>query len=354
MRLKLPILLVVYVTCFFLQDNHLIIAESSASQNPYSIQQKWPLSGAGGWGSLFVDTASHQLYVPRTDRVAVIDTSTGKELSEINGLVDARSVALVPPGRYVYVTDVTDGKAGFVRVFERATGKLVTSISTGRNPDAVVFEPGTKTVAVFSRRDQNATLVQTKSNQVASVLRLPGFPAGAIVDGTGNIFVLIEDKNQLIRIDAKSGRDMSTWELPACQAPTGLAIDAKNKLLFALCENRTLTIVRTDNGALAATIELPGGGPGTVAFDAQRKLLFVADGGGGLIVIQQEDPEHYTVRQRLDILPGSHVLAIDTSENRAYLIAAEYTTRTDDVSEELKLRPAPAAGKCSVIVVGPS
>jgi YVTN family beta-propeller protein len=351
MKLRHSVPCIVLLTGLFLQISLFVFAESAESQKPYSIQKKWSLSGSGGWGALLVDSSSRMLYVPRTNRVAVMDTATGKEAGEIQGVVDARAIALDADGKYGYITDVMDGKAGFVRVFDQATRQVVASVPTGRNPDAVVYEPVTKTVVSFSRHDRSAMVLDTKSNQVLSTAQLPGLPSNAVVDGRGNVFVTIQDKGQLVRMDVKAARSTAAWTLSGCQGPTGLAIDAQRKRLFALCENSKLLVVSAASGARIAAVTT-GAGPGTVAFDSQQKQIFIADGAGELVVIQQKGGAQYAVQQTLNILPGSHVLVVDAAKDQAYLVAAEYGQRTDDVSEELRLRPTPAAGKCAVVVVG--
>jgi DNA-binding beta-propeller fold protein YncE len=351
MKLRHNIFFIALLISLLLQISPLSFAESAELQKPYSIQTKWSLSGGGGWGALLTDASSGLLYVPRTNRIAVMDTETGKKVGEIQGVVDARAIALDANGKYGYVTDVTDGRAGFVRVFDQTTRQIITSIPAGKNPDAIILEPTTNTILAFSRHDRSATLIDTKSNQVVSTIRLTGLPSSAVADGRGNVFVTIQDKGQLVRIDGKAARSTAAWTLSGCQGPTGLAIDSHERRLFALCENSKLVVVSESNGAHLATVPT-GAGPGTVAFDLQLQSIFVADGAGELTVIERRGATQYVAQQTLNILPGSHVLAIDAAKDRAYLIAAEYSQRTDDVSEELRLRPTPAAGKCSVVVVG--
>ena len=71
----------------------LLVSSIALAEADYSIQQKWHLNGAGGWGALLVDAPAHLLYVPRTNRVAVMDTATGQQVGEIGGVVDARAIA---------------------------------------------------------------------------------------------------------------------------------------------------------------------------------------------------------------------------------------------------------------------
>jgi DNA-binding beta-propeller fold protein YncE len=339
MRLKSCVFAIVFLVSFI-----------AVAEPDYSIQQKWNLSGPGGWGALLLDAPSQLLYVPRTNRVAVMDTATGQEVGEIGGVVDARAIALNTSGEFGYITDIADGKAGFLRVFNQSTRQVIASVPAGKNPDAVVYDPATNMVVVFGRHDRSALVIDAKTNQVIATMALPGVPSNAVADGRGNVFVTIEDKGQVVRIAVKSARSTANWTLPGCVGPTGLALDARSRRLFTLCENSKFVVTRSDNGAHISSITT-GAGPGTVVFDPTRKLVFIADGVGQLTVVQQKNTDRYAVKQTLDVVPGSHVLAVDPYKDKAYLMAAEYGQRTDDVSEELRLRPTPVAGKCSVIVV---
>src|ERR1700743_1563431 len=192
----------------------LLVSSIALAEADYSIQQKWHLNGAGGWGALLVDAPAHLLYVPRTNRVAVMDTATGQQVGEIGGVVDARAIALNPSGKFGYITDIADGKAGFLRVFDQKTRQVIASVPTGKIPDAVVYDPVTNMVLVFSRHDRSALLIDTGNNQVTATMALPGVPSNAVADGKGNVFVTIEDKGEIARIDVKSGRSTANWTLP--------------------------------------------------------------------------------------------------------------------------------------------
>jgi DNA-binding beta-propeller fold protein YncE len=109
---------------------HKLRAATPTNSHEFRIQQHWDIGGTGGWGFLAIDTATHQLYIPRTNRVTVVDTETGKVFGEVEGMTNIRDIVLDDSGKYGYVTDPTDGSAGLVRVFDRSTLKLVISIPT--------------------------------------------------------------------------------------------------------------------------------------------------------------------------------------------------------------------------------
>ena len=56
------------------------------------------------------------------------------------------------------------------------------------------------------------------------------------------VFFNIEDKGQLVRIDAVAMKVLDTWELPGCEEPTGLALDSEHARLFSACHNGTMAV----------------------------------------------------------------------------------------------------------------
>ncbi len=211
-------------------------ASGTTSTTGFHIEDEWRLGGEGGWGFLCLDTSTHQLYIPRTNHVMVVDTETGKISGDVRGLTNARDIALDDSRRYGYVTDVTDGTAGFVRVFDRSTLKVVTSIPTGLIPYAIVFDPITKSVIVFNSRGHSATVIDTATNQVIATIALSGRPSSAVADGRGSVFVALPALGEITRIDAATKTITATWQLAPCTGPAGLAIDSFRRQLFTTCE----------------------------------------------------------------------------------------------------------------------
>src|SRR3982751_5898628 len=72
--------------------------------------QRWNLGGTGGWDYLTADAATHRLYVPRFDRVMVVDTRDGHVVGTVSG---------------------TEGVHGVV--LDRTSGKAYTSNGRGNN-----------------------------------------------------------------------------------------------------------------------------------------------------------------------------------------------------------------------------
>ena len=202
-------------------------AATPKAQHSFHIQERWSVGGEGGWGRLLFEAASNRLYIPRGNRVMVIDVDTGKAAGEIDGLVSARGIALDDTGKFGYITDLTDGTAGFVRVFDRYSLNIVGSVPTGINPVVVLFEPVSKSVFAVNSVGRSVTVIYSATNQVSATIPLASRPTSAVVDGNGMLFVSLPGSGSIVRIDAVSKKAAATWSLAPCTGATGLAMNPR-------------------------------------------------------------------------------------------------------------------------------
>lgn len=317
----------------------------------FHVEDQWNLGGKGGWGFLSIDPARHQLLIPRTNRVTVVDTATGKLIGEIDGMVSLRDMALDDSGRYGYATDVTDGTAGFVRVFDRSTYKLVASVPTSPIPFAIAFDAATKLVFAFSSRAHNATVIDTATNQTVATIPLDGRPGAAISDGKGSVFVALPVQGVIQRIDAASKKVASSWPLAPCTGPANLAIDVLHHQLFTTCENHKLFAIDTTTGHPTAIGDAPSS-VGDLDFDPQNNLIFLADPEGLLTIFRRDSSTHTTRLPEVKTAPGARTMAVNHDTGKAYLVTAKFGLNYTTVSEELHYRPTPVPDTFEVIVVG--
>jgi DNA-binding beta-propeller fold protein YncE len=317
----------------------------------FHVQQEWNLGGEGGWGFLCLDASTHQLYIPRTNHVMVVDTETGKVSGDVKGLTNARNIALDDSGRYGYVTDVTDGTSGFVRVIDRSTFKLVTSIPTGPIPYAIVFDPITKSMFVFNSRGHSGTVIDTATNQIIGTIPLSGRPGSAVGDGKGNVYVALPALGEIARIDASAKKITASLQLAPCTGPAGLAIDSARRQLFTACEDHKVVSVNADTGHVTSIGDAPANS-GDINFDSLHNMLFIAGASGTLTIFHRDSSMKYSRLQVVKTQPGARAMIVSQQDARVYLVTSKFGQNTSAVSEELQFRPTPVPGTFSVIVVG--
>ena len=323
------------------------IPSLAVAQTPYQILDRWTVGGEGGWDYLTADAKAHRLYITHGTRVEVVDTDSGKPVGSITGMQGLHGVALDPDGKLGYISD---GRANTIVVFDRSSLEKLSSIPAGTNPDGIAWEPVTKTVWAFNGRSNNATVVNAANRKVVATIALPGKPEFPAADGRGTMFVNIEDKNEIVRMDASTKKVTATWPLAGCDSPSGLAIDETGRRLFAVCDGKKMAVVDADTGKVVATPAI-GDGPDAAGYDAERKLAFSSNGDGTLTVVDASGTS-YPVLQTLPTQRGARTMAFDSADGRVYLVTAKFGPPPAATAAMPHPRPVAMPGTFEVLVVG--
>jgi YVTN family beta-propeller protein len=325
----------------------ILAPSASLAQKPYSIQARWTIGGEGGWDYLTVDTPMHHLYVTHGTQLEVLDTGSGKIVGSIAGMKGLHGVALDDAGKFGYISD---GGANSVVVFDRTSLQTVATIPAGTNPDGIAFEPVTKTVWAFNGRSHDVSVIDAAQRKVIATIALPGKPEFPQADGKGVVFANIEDKNEIVRLDAAEKKITATWPLNDCDSPSGLAIDEAGRRLFSVCDGKKMAVTDANTGKTLANPTI-GDSPDAAGYDAKHKLAFSSNGGGTLTVVDASG-DKYPVLQDLATQRGARTMAFDSATGRIYLVTAEFGPRPAATPENPRPRPAVVPGSFTVLVVG--
>jgi YVTN family beta-propeller protein len=321
-------------------------SSSAGSEQPYHVIDHWKIGGEGGWDYLTADPGAHRLYVTHGPRVEVLDATTGKPEGAITGLHGTHGVALDTAGKYGYISD---GGGNAVVVFDRHTLAAVATIPAGTNPDGIVFEPATQTVWAFNGRSHNVTVIDAATQKVVDTIALPGKPEFPVVDGHGHVFDNIEDKSEVVQIEARSKSISGEW--PAgCDSPSGLAIDAAGNRLFTVCDGEKMAVLDTESGKVPATPAI-GDGPDAARWSEKYHLAFASSGDGILAVVDAGKPDFPTI-EKLATQRGARTMAYDSATDRIYTVTAEFGPRPEPSAQNPRPRPSIVPGSFTVIVIG--
>jgi YVTN family beta-propeller protein len=296
----------------------LSVATAAVAQN-YHIADQWKIGGQGGWDYLLSDDAAHRLYITHNSRVEVVDTTTGKPIGAITGLKSTHGVALNTDGKTGYISD---GAGNAIFVFNREDLSVLATVPAGTNPDGIAFEPVTKTVWAFNGRSKNVSVLDTTSNTIIATIPLPGKPEFPQADGRGSVFVNIEDKNEIVKLDAASHSIVATWPLQGCESPSGMAIDRSGHRLFSVCDGGKMAIIDSESGKLLGLAAI-GDSPDAAGFDPKHGLAFSSNGDGTLTIVNAAKPG-FPVLQTVKTAKGARTMAFDASTGRVYLVTAQF------------------------------
>ena len=151
---------------------------------------------------------------------------------------------------------------------------------------------------------------------------LGGSPEFAASDNQGHIYNNLEDKNQVLQIDARTLRILNRWPLAPGENPSGMAIDAVHRRLFIGCRNRTLVVMNADSGKVVTTIPI-GDGVDANRFDPGTQIVFSSNGDGTLTIIHEDTPNSYSVITNAPTQRGARTMELDSKTHRVYLVSAQ-------------------------------
>jgi DNA-binding beta-propeller fold protein YncE len=286
----------------------------------YHVVKTVPVPGDEGWDYVTVDSDARRVYISHGSHVVVMNADTYAIEGDIPNTQGVHGIAVAPDlGRGF----VSAGRANTAVIFDIKSLKTLGTAKTDANPDAIVYDAVTKRVFTLNGRGQNTTAINGADGSIAGTLALGGKPEFAQADGKGSIFVNVEDTNQLVQFDAQKITETHRWPLAPCKSPSGLAMDLKNRRLFAVCDEKVMAIVNADTGAVVATPKICDG-PDAAGFDPATGYVFASCGDGNLTVIHEDSPDKYTVVENVPTKRSARTMALDLKTHNIFLPSAEF------------------------------
>ena len=297
----------------------------------------------GQWDYAITDPGTRRLYVGREYGVMAIDLDSGVVT---NTLVPGKMVHGIAAVGASGVFVSTNGKANTATLFDGKSGKVLGEAHTGKDPDAVVYEPQTRLVATINHEGGDVTLIDPNSRTVVGTIPVGGELEFAAADGAGRVYINVADKRHVAVIDVAARKVVGTIPLPGCEDPSGLAYDAIDHWVISVCFNGVADIVDPATRRQIAQIPI-GKLPDAAIWDAVRKLVFVPSfADGNLTVITLRGPHDIKVAQTLATQPGTRTGAVDAKTGSVYLPTSKLTPPAKEGDF-----PTPVPGTFEVLVV---
>src|SRR5579863_1639476 len=213
---------------------------------PYKVLQRAKVGGEGGWDYIYADPAGRRLYIPRRGstpppdakdapppiptRLSVYNLDTLELVGEIAG-IGGNGAAVDPKSGHGF----TSSKP--VSMFDTKTMKLIKTIDVGAAaPDGIYFDSFNDRVYIFSHPTKDATVIDSKDGAVLGTIDLGGVPEQGVADGKGMLYVVMQDaEGSVTAVDVQTMKAVAHYPFGDKGRCNGLALDAKNEVLFAAC-----------------------------------------------------------------------------------------------------------------------
>jgi DNA-binding beta-propeller fold protein YncE len=320
----------------------------SSGPSGYHLVRKIKLGGAGGWDYLEVDPATHRLFITRGTHVIVVDPEQGKIIGDIPDTQGVHGVAFANEFNKGFTSN---GRTSDSTIFDLTSLKTLATAKTDKDADALIYDPFSKRVFTFNGDANTASAIDASSGNLVKTFPLGGGPEFAASDGKGKIFVNIEDKNSLVKLDATSLTIESTWPLAPCESPSGLAIDAAHEILVVGCHNKMMAFVDGNSGKILGTVPI-GQGVDANRFDPKTGYAFASCGDGTLTIAHEDSPGSFSTVETVQTQRGARTMALDYETHTVYLVTAEFGPAPAPTKENPRPRPPVLPDTFTLLIYG--
>ena len=329
---------------FLLSTVFLFFAATTFAQKASGIHllNTYHIASGGGWDYIEANYGN-KIYVTHGSQLNILNKNNGDSLDFIANTTGVHGVAFdVAEGKGF----TSNGRLNNVTVFNTKTNKVITQIATGQNPDAIMYESFSKKIITCNGRSKTLSFIDPIKNILTDSVSVGGVPETAVSDEAGKVYVNIEDKNEIAVIDARTFKVISRWNLKPGKGPTGLAIDKKTRRLFVGCD-KLLMILDANTGKIIDKFTIGDGCDG-VAFDAETKNIFTANGEGTISVIHEDNKNKFNLIETIPTKKGARTISLDIKTHLLYLPTADF----EPADPKVKGRPKMIPGSFQVLVYG--
>jgi len=325
------------------------LAQQSAS-GPYKVLKTVKVGGEGGFDYVNVDVENRRLYIARPGKAPRIDVYNLDTLESVGSLMVGNSHGAVidPKTNHGFATTKP------VTMFDTKTLATIKTIDVKGNPDGAFFDPSNQRAYILSHASPHVTVLDTKDGSIVKTFDIGGMPEQAAGDGKGHLYIDVEDKDNIAVVDTKTLEVTGHYDVAGKGGTcAGLAMDAKNHILFAACRNPAdMLILNAEDGKIITTLPIGKGTDGTL-FNPSTMEAFDSEGiEGTLSIIKENSPTSFVVEQTLPTANGARTSALDTKTGHIILITAEFGPPTAPPVEGRPNRGPMLPDSFSIIMVG--
>lgn len=313
------------------------------TESPYRVLTRSRVGGEGGFDYIYADAVGRRLYIPRGGSRAVAATDSTPARPAIPGRITVFDLESLKPlgeipntGGNGVAVDPASGH-GFssskpVTMFDTKTLSVIKTIDVGAaQPDGILFDAFNQRVYVFSHPTKDATVIDARDGTVLGTIDLGGVPEQAVSDGKGTMYVVMQDaQGGVAVVDTKAMKTTAHYPFGDIGRCNGLALDAKNRVLFAACAaggnppaaDPKMVVMSAVDGKILTTLPLAGSSDGAV-FNPATMEAFSTHGNGTITVVKETSPTTFVVEQNLQTMNGARTITFDPKTNHILTMSVE-------------------------------
>jgi DNA-binding beta-propeller fold protein YncE len=292
------------------------------AQTQWDVTKTMHIGGEGGWDYITVDPATHRLFVTRVTHTQVIDADSGKVLGDIPGQKHSHGVAIAPKLGRGFITD--GGGDGAIVIFDLKNYTLIGTLPAMPDADGIIYDAGTNTVLAVSGDKGMLMLFKPDidpANGKVDTIELEGAPEFLAADGTGKVYVNLEDKDTVAEVDLNTRKVLARWPVAPGGHPVGLALDGKTHRLFIGCRKpQQLVVMSAEDGKVLGAVPI-GAGVDATGVDGGHAFASCRDGS---LTVAGEKGGKYVAEQTVKTPNGARTMGVNHETHKLYLPTAEF------------------------------
>jgi DNA-binding beta-propeller fold protein YncE len=320
----------------------------------YHLLKKYSFGAAEGstreyFDYITVDSSARRVYVSHGTEIKVLNADDGTVVGNITGLKQSHGVAVAEElGRGF----ITDGEQAKIIIFDLKSLKVIGEAKADKDADSIAYDPASKRVFAMNGDPHTATVIDAKSGSAVKTIELGGQPEFAVADGSGTVYVNIEDTNEVIAIDSVALTIKSRWPVAPAGTPTALAMDVKHRRLFSTGRDpQKLVVINADNGKVIQSFPISGGAD-AAAYETETGLLFASTRDGMIHVFHEDSPDKFSEVETVKTEFGAKTMGLDTKTHKLFVDTADFSEAAAPTAEQPHPRRTAKPGTFRVLVYG--
>jgi len=350
------------------------------STSPYAVLKTAKVGGEGGTDYIYADVAGRKLYITRgavrADTVANRPAVPARiTVFDLETLAPAGEIPTAPNSSGNGA--VVDPKSGHgftssrpaITMFDTKTQQLIKSIpiDSGFAPDGIFFDAYTERVYVGSHPTKDVMVIDAKDGTSKGRIDLGGTPEQNVSDGKGTLYFMLQDApGSIAVVDTKSMKTTAHYPIGDHGGCNGLAIDAKNGILFTACSRSgaapvqggppptpapAMVILSAKDGKILAELPLAGGSDGAV-FNPATMEAFSSHGNGTMTIVKEKSPTSFEIEQNLQTMNGARTLTLDSKTGHLFVMSVEREPAPPPVPGQRPQQGRVIPGSFSILMIG--
>lgn len=273
-----------------------------------------------------VDAGHQRLFAaaPTDNTVEIIDLRSCKPWRSLGGESPA-AVRFAPEFNQLYVSHRSqqpqDGGQS-VYIYDGQSFGLLTKIDLGSRLDELQYNARAKQLYVggMTRGKTAIAVVGIPDGKLLGEIPLPASPQGIAVEQEGmRIFANLPQVREIAVIDRGKRTLLESWPVRDVQGNTPIGLDeAHHRLFVGSRQPARLIVFDTVTGKPITEVAINRGAD-DLFYDATHRRIYVSCGEGFIDVIEQRDPDHYRLQERIPTVKGAGTSTFSAQLNGFYL-----------------------------------